>query len=134
MDLNQQTYLTLITKELIKHMPHRWIRILSIWNEMERVHFIVHIKYYRSNRIQTTTSFKILNDVAVLLDPWDKIWSMKWTNIKVSKWRGYCILLPWFSRKHLFYSSLRKALKHVFFFIKTMSRGLEYCVGWASLS
>jgi hypothetical protein len=36
---------------------------------------MVQIKYYISNRVQTVTSFKILNDVAVytLLNPLDKI-------------------------------------------------------------
>ena len=63
------------------------IGILFLWNEMVRVYFMVQIKYYRSNNVQTVTSFKILNDVAVytLLDPWDKIWTMKWINREVFK-------------------------------------------------
>ncbi len=52
---------------------------LYIWNEMEIVHFILQIKYYKSNTIQITTSFKIQNFVAdyTLLDPENKIWTMK---------------------------------------------------------
>ncbi len=40
---------------------------------------MVQIKYYKPNNVQTATLFKILNDVAVdtLLDPWDKILTMK---------------------------------------------------------
>ena len=66
------------------------IRIFSIWNEMKRIHFIVQIKYYSSNSVHTVTLFKILNDVTVyiLLNPWDKIWIMKWTNREIPKWRG----------------------------------------------
>ena len=62
-------------------------RILSLSNEIEIVYFMIQIKYYRSNSVQTTTSFKILNNVAAytLLDTWDKIWTMKWTNEDVSK-------------------------------------------------
>ena len=43
-------------------------KILFILNKMERIHFIIQIKYYRSNSVQTATLFK--NDVAVctLLD------------------------------------------------------------------
>ena len=62
-------------------------KIFSIWNEMERVHFMVKIKYYRSNSVQTIMLFKILNDViiCILLDPWDKILIIKWTNRKILK-------------------------------------------------
>ena len=47
------------------------IRILSISFKMESLYLKVQIKYYRSNGVQTATSFKFLNDVAVctLLDP-----------------------------------------------------------------
>ena len=49
--------------------------ILSIWNEMEKVNFMVQIKYYKSNSVQFVTSFKILNKgiVCTSLDSWDKI-------------------------------------------------------------
>ena len=43
------------------------IRIFSIWNKIESLHFMVQIKYYRSNNIQTATSLKILNDKAVYI-------------------------------------------------------------------
>ena len=68
---------------------HR-IRIFSIWNKMESLHFMVQIKYHKFNSVQTTTSFKILNDKAVYisLDLWNKILTMKWTNGEISKWRG----------------------------------------------
>ena len=57
-------------------------RIFSFWNEMEIIHFMVKIKCYRSNSVHIVTSFKILNNVAVCtpLNPWDKIWTTKWTN------------------------------------------------------
>ena len=59
-------------------VPRQGIRILSIWNEMKRIHFIVQIKYYSSNSLHAVTLFKILNNVTVytLLNPWDKIWIM----------------------------------------------------------
>ncbi len=43
---------------------------------------MVQIKYYGSNSVQTATSFKILNDVAIciLLNLRDKILTMKWAN------------------------------------------------------
>ena len=68
-----------------------WIRILSIWNKMESLHFMVQIKYHRSNSVQTATSFKILNDkaISISLDLWNKIWTMKWTNGEISKWRDF---------------------------------------------
>ena len=58
------------------------MRACIIFSEKDPLHFVyfmVQIEYYRSNRVQTTTSFKILNDVAVcrLLDLGNKILSMK---------------------------------------------------------
>ena len=49
--------------------------ILSIWNEMESLYFMVYIKYLRSNNIQIVTLFKILNDetLCILLDLKNKI-------------------------------------------------------------
>ena len=32
-----------------------WKIIHSIWNEIERVYFMVHIKYYKFNNLQTAT-------------------------------------------------------------------------------
>ena len=79
----------LILLLLIEYIINR-IRILSIWNKMESLHFMVQIKYYRSNSVQTATLFKILNDKAVYisLDLWNKILTMKWINGEISKWRG----------------------------------------------
>ena len=56
---------------------------------MESLHFMVQIKYHRSNSFQTATSFKILNDktVYISLDLWNKILTMKWTNGEIPKWR-----------------------------------------------
>ncbi len=46
---------------------YRWNRIFTILNEIERVYFMIQIKYYIS---KFDTSFKILNDVGlyILLD------------------------------------------------------------------
>jgi hypothetical protein len=46
---------------------YRWNRIFTILNEIERVYFMIQIKYYIS---KSDTSFKILNDVGlyILLD------------------------------------------------------------------
>ena len=62
-------------------------KILSIWNKMESLYFMVQIKYHKLNSVQTITSFKILNDKAVYisLDLWNKIWIMKWTNEEIFK-------------------------------------------------
>ena len=50
-------------------------RIIFISKSFYLVHFMIQFKYYRSNNVQTVTSFKILNDVTmfILLDLGNKI-------------------------------------------------------------
>ena len=38
---------------------YRTDRILSIWNEIEKIYLMVQIKYYRSNSVQTATLFRL---------------------------------------------------------------------------
>ena len=81
------------------------IRIISIWNKMESLHFMIQIKYHRSNSVQTATSFKILNDKAVYisLDLWNKILTMKWTNGEIFKWRGSLSTSPACHQLHIIF-------------------------------
>jgi hypothetical protein len=62
----------LLEKWSFIYSKSRWLNIAFEMkqNETERVHFVVEIKYYRSNSVQTATLFKNLNDVSVckLLD------------------------------------------------------------------
>ena len=64
--------------------------------KIESLHFMVQIKYHRSNSVQIAMSFKILNDNAVYisLDLWNKIWIMKWTNGEIFKWRWSLSVFP----------------------------------------